>query len=368
MTYRLFPIVAYVAFALIWPWVLFADEECIYVNSRIGNDADSGTVSMPLQTIQEAAIRLGRMKGHGAFTIKIESGVYAIKEPIVLATDREFTDVERLVIEATMLPEDDHWKPNRMPTIFSVEDPRVSGNFNKPTETYCLKINVNHVTVRGLKFLGNPVIRNYHCAIERIGKNRDDLNVTQCLFIGNYDGLAIYCPVIGTGNRLVVENCVFYKSNSGVVFWDGKEAVGGKGHAVRNCIIADCNVSSVWTCQTGEDLVFENNIVSGCKYAWMRKPSDPQKYSMRNCIVTNVKFFSGSGEAFGPFQATPEDIVFFKERVVEEGKVILERRKDVRNYLHVVPGTLGSDMGAGLFRKSTTNDRSTQNQAIQRTH
>ena len=351
---RIILIASCILFAAFSPRTLLANAEYLYVSARKGDDRNSGTASMPLKTIQEAATRLGLMNGRGTVTIRIDSGVYPTEGPVVLATQREFTEGERLVIEATMLPDDATWKYGRMPALFSVEDPRTAVDPDKSTETYCLKIDVDHVTIRGLRFLGSPLANNYHCAIERVGRNRDDLNVSQCVFVGDHSGLDMYCPVIGTGNRLVVEHCVFYGCHNAVVFWDGKESVGGRRHAVRNCIIAGCDISGIWTCQTKEDLIFENNIVADCKYAWMRKPGDRHTYSMRNCVVSNVEFLSGSGEAFGPFQVTPDSIVFIKERVSEEGQITLQTRKSSRDYLHVVRGTHGSDLKAGLFKNNTS--------------
>ena len=66
-----------------------------------------------------------------------------------------------------------------MPVILSTEDPRGQGSIEGLTETYEIKIGVSHVTIRGLKFLGNPLLRNWHNCISRIGDNLGDLLVTQ---------------------------------------------------------------------------------------------------------------------------------------------------------------------------------------------
>ncbi|MCK4887769.1 MAG: hypothetical protein KAS96_10295, partial [Planctomycetes bacterium] len=96
---------------------------------------------------------------------------------------------------------------------------------------------ISYVTIRGLKFLGNPSSNNWHACVERIGKDLDDLLITQCMFVGNPDTLDIYCAALATGDRFVVDHCVFYNCHASTVYWDGLEGVGGKGCAMRYCIV-----------------------------------------------------------------------------------------------------------------------------------
>jgi hypothetical protein len=351
MKHAYIPVTALLLFINICPHGLHAESGSLYINRAVGDDANPGTLGKPLKTMQGAATRLERMKGRGPVTIKLAPGIYPIEKSVRLAAQREFTQVDRLVIEAAISPDDARWNPGRMPILLSVEDPRNPEDPGKPTETYSLKVAVDHVTIRGLCFRGNPLMRNYPCAIERVGKGRNDLEVTQCLFIGGRGGLDLYCPVIGTGDGLVVEHCVFYRCHNAVVLWDGTDAIGGKRHAVRNCIMAECDVSAVWTCRTAEDFVFKNNVVTGCKYVWMRKPGDRQTYTMKTSVLSNIDFLSGCGEDFGPFRITSKEVVFVKQGVIEDARVMLDQREESPTYLHVVPGTPGSDLGAGLFKK-----------------
>jgi len=322
--------------------------ETLYVDSRNGNDVNPGTKEKPLRTINQAAVIANSKTEPGPTVIKIGPGVHNLTKAVVFENTRPYTKGKRLTIEATILPDDPNWKPVLMPVILSTEDPR------KPdvlTETYSLKIKNSYVTIRGLKFLGNPLSNNWHACVERIGKDLDDLLITQCMFIGDRDSFNIYCAALATGSRFVVDHCIFHNCHASTVYWDGLEGVSGKGCAMRYCIVDGAYISGVWTCQTAEDFEFNHNIVTCSDYFWMRKPGDRQKYQLHDCIVTGNKYYSGYGNAGGPTGQTGAEITFEEKTVIKEGKVILEKDKKVRNYLHVKSGTLGSDLGAGLFKK-----------------
>jgi hypothetical protein len=325
-----------------------AIAETLYVDGVRGNDVNPGTKQKPLKTIGRAAVMVNSRTEGGPTTIKIGPGIYALDKTVVFENRRAYTEKDRLVIEATVLPDEARWGPTVMPVIVSIEDP---GKHNERTETYSLKIKVSHVTIRGLKFLGNPLSNNWHACIERVGEALDDLLVTQCMFVGDKNALDIYCPAIATGDRFVVDHCIFYNCNASAVFWDGLEGIAGKGCAMRYCIVDGGHISGVWTCQTAEDFEYHHNIVSRCEYFWMRKAGDKQRYQVRDCIVSKNKYYSGYGTAAGATGRTGPEIGYDEKNVIREGDVVLEKNKKARDYLHVVPGSLGSNLGAGLFKK-----------------
>jgi hypothetical protein len=324
-----------------------AVAETLYIDSRNGNDTNPGTKEKPLRTISKAAAIVNGGTRPGPTMIKIGPGIYGLDKTVVFKNTRPYTEKNRLLIEATILPDDPSWKPTLMPVILSIEDP---GKLNEHTETYSLKIKVSHVTIRGLKFLGNPLSNNWHACIERWGEDLDDLLVTQCMFVGDKNALDIYCPAIATGDRFVVDHCIFYNCNASAVFWDGLEGIAGKGCAMRYCIIDGGHISGVWTCQTAGDFEFHHNIVSRCEYFWMRKAGDKQRYRISDCIVSKNKYYSGYGSAAGPSGRTGPEVTYEEKNVTRKGEVVLEKNKKARNYLHPLPGTLGSDLGAGLFK------------------
>lgn len=340
---------AVLVIAILVPSVI---AETLYVDSKDGDDTNSGTEEKPLHTIGQAAVMVNSRTEKGPTTIKVMPGVYNLTKSVVFENTRQYTEKDRLVIEAVILPDDPQWKPSLMPVILSTEDPRKPGKLDELTETYSLEVKISHVTIRGLKFMGNPLPHNWHCCISRIGKNLDDLVVTQCLFAGDRNTLDIYCAILANGDRFVVEYNIFYNCHTSVVFWDGTEGVTGKGCAMRYCIVDGSYISGVWTCQTAEDFEFHHNIITRSQYFWMRKRiENPKTYRLYDCIVTNNKYYSGYGIASGPSGQTGLEITYEEKNVIKEGEVVLEKSKAARNYLHVVPGTLGSDLGAGLFKK-----------------
>ena len=137
--------------------------ETLYVDSRNGNDTNPGTKEKPLKTIGQAAVLVNSSSEEGPTTIKIASGVYNLTKSVVFENNRPYTEKERLIIESAVLPDDPQWKPALMPVILSTEDRRKLGKLDELTETYSLKIKISHVTIRGLKFLGNPLSNNWHC-------------------------------------------------------------------------------------------------------------------------------------------------------------------------------------------------------------
>jgi hypothetical protein len=328
-----------------------AVAETLYVDSRTGRDTNPGTSEKPLRTIGKAARMVNSETTAGPTVIKMAPGIYNLGETVVFENNRLYTETDRLVIEAAILPDDPQWKPVLMPVMLSTQDPKDPNRPQRHTETVSLKIKLSHVTVRGLKFLGNPLANNWHACIERVGKDLDDLLVTQCVFAGDPDVLNIYCPAIATGDRFVADHCIFYNCNASAVFWDGLDGIGGKGCAMRYCIVSGCRIAGPWTCQTTEDFEFHHNIVTGCDYFWMRKPGDRQKYRVRDCTVTDNKYYCGKGGPGGPWRQTGPQVTFDEKNVIKQGQIQLEKDKKTRNYLHVIPGGFGSNLAAGLFTK-----------------
>jgi len=328
-----------------------AVAETIHVDSRNGNDANPGTEEKPLQTIGQAAAIVNGSTQPGPTTIVIAPGTYSLSKCVALATKRPYTEKERLVIRAAALPDEPTWMPALMPIILSTEDPREPQQLDKLTETYSLKIEVSHVTVRGLKFLGNPLSRNWHCCVSRTGENLDDLVITQCMFVGDRDTLDIYCAALATGDLLVVDHCIFANCHACAVYWDGPRGIPGKGCAMRYCIVDGAYISGVWTCQTAEDFEFHHNIVTGSQYLWMRKAGDHQKYQLHDCIVANNKYYSGYGVESGPTGQTGPEVTYEEKNIIKSGEVVLEKDRRARDYLHLIKGALGSELGAGLFTK-----------------
>jgi len=326
--------------------------ETIYVDGRSGSDTNPGTKDNPVRTVERAAEMANSSTGPGPTMIKIAPGIYSFSESVEFGGKRLYTETGRLVIEATVLPDEPQWRPALMPVILSVEDPRKQGNLESLTETYGIKIGINHVTIRGLKFLGNPLLRNWHCCLSRIGDDLDDLLVTQCMFVGERNTMDVYCAALATGDRFVIDHCIFRNCHACTVFWDGPQGIAGKGCAMRYCIVDGAYISGVWTCRTAEDFEFHHNIITRSEYFWMREKIDnPKTYHLYDCVVTDNKNYSGYGVENGPTGLTGDEVTYDEKNIIKQGTIVLEKDKKARNNLHPVAGSPGSDLGAGLFIK-----------------
>jgi len=325
--------------------------EVLFVDSTNGNDTTPGTKVKPLSTLGKAAILVNNNSNSGPTTIKILPGIYNLSQAVVLKNSHQYTEQDRLTIEASILPDDPGWEPQFMPMIFSTENPMNPKRPDVITGTYGMQIKVSHVTIRGLKFLGSPVPNNMYAPIERIDYGLEDLLVTQCMFVGDKDSFDIYCPVIATGHKFVVEHCIFHNCHGSAVFWDGPEGISGKNNAMRYCIVDGGFISGVWTCQTSDDFEFHNNIVTNTEYFWMRKRGDYQRYQIRNCVVTGNKYWSGYGIESGATGQTGNEVSFEQVEVVTNGNLAFETNKRSRNYMHILEGSAGYDLGAGLFKE-----------------
>jgi len=343
-----------------------AVAETLYVDSTNGNDTNPGTEEKPLKTINKAAQLTNSSAEPGSTLIKMAPGLYSLTKAVVFENNRPYTKEKRLIIEATILPDDANWKPELMPVIISTERLQRDENSKGPIMTSGLKTEVNHVTIRGLKFLGSPVPGIRYYPVFREGKNLKDLVVSQCLFVCGRHALAATVSILANGHKLVVDHCVFYNCRNPIVFWNAEGGI-SKGNAMRYCIVDGAYTSGIWTCQTSEDLEFQHNIITRREYFWMRAPNNREKYRISNCVVTDNKYNSGyctGGEIFG--QTGPE-VTFYESNIVKTGEVTLEMGDGIdlpplpRNYLHVQPNTLGSELGAGLFKKVTKHTKKRRN-------
>ena len=211
---------------------------------------------------------------------------------------------------------------------------------------------MSHVTVRGLKFLGSPVPSNWYCPLECLATDLVDVVVTQCMFIGDPDTLDIYCAVISDGHQFIVDHCIFSGCHASVVFWDGGRGVVGRANAMRYCIVEGAKLSAVWTCNTDEDFEFHHNVITQCEYFWLRQRGTPKTYRVRNSVVTETRQYSGYAVESGATGNTGREICFEEDQVTKAGRVILEKERGAKCYLHVVRGAAGADLSAGLFTKA----------------
>ncbi|MCG7857256.1 hypothetical protein MD537_09765 [Flavihumibacter sediminis] len=333
----------------------------IYVNANTGNNANSGILTSPLKTLNETAKRINSAKGKGPISVFISKGIYALEETADFnPVDWEFSKENRLTIRAEVLPDDSNWNPGDMPVILSTMPFSVEKNdSNKITggQNFGIMIQESHVTIQGLRILGEPVhenpypgilIRNYPIIWE--GKNLEDLRVTQCLFIGNKYAMANHLGVLANGSGLEVDHCLFYGVKDAVVMWNSPAAKSSFHHN----LIVDSYGGIVWTWSATDDFKFYNNVVSNANVLWMLDKEEKLSYSIDNSVIVGYNSLvnkGGGAHGFGE-KANQSKITINKNVTLrKDGRLEIVEDLTSKRFLHIKPGTLGADLRAGLFTK-----------------
>jgi hypothetical protein len=320
--------------------------EDLFVDSEKGHDSGPGNRSHPFKTLERAVAAVNSNVSDGPTTIVIAAGLHVLGSSVVVRNLRQYTQEERLTIRAEVLPNESKWTPHHMPVLVSTQKGSDDG---EGLAARGLTIAIDHVTVSGLKFLGSPAPASRYYAIWREGKARKDLVVSQSVFVGDPHSAPLQAGVIANGHRLVVERCIFLNVNNGVVFWNA-EGGDSQGNAMRHCIVSGALFSGVWTCETDEDFEFHHNIITGSRYGWVRETGSSRSYRVRQSILTENQSLAGFGSGpNGPHGTASPAFIIKDDNVVTEGKIHLDQDPESRTHLHVVSGTLGSELGAGLF-------------------
>jgi hypothetical protein len=347
----------------------------LYVNASMGKDTNVGSKEQPLKSLTAATKIVNASKGNDAVTIFLSEGIYAVNEPASLnPTNRTFTKENRLTIRAEVLPDDPNWNTGRMPTFIHTMPLTDDWMGQKDPFGGCLygiKVETSHVSLQGLKILGAPVIehplkgkivRVY--PIIRTNPALDDLEISQCIFAGDEVNSPNHLGIIANGNGIVVDHCIFYGLKQAIVYWSGKST----GHVMRNTLIYNGYGCGVWTSAIANDFVFENNVIANSNYAWIsqlgrdsnqqvlkdttQKATVPILYQVNNSLFAGNKKMTGMGG--GPqlnFKDIDPILLKFNNTKITEERVELDYTQESKNFLHIKKGTLGADIGAGLFKK-----------------
>ena len=324
--------------------------QSVYVDSNIGNDNNTGTKESPVFSINKAA-EIVDNTGNDFYKIKINPGIYILNKHVEVATKKTMLN-KRIVIEASILPDNSIWTPEKMPIIISRSNAgeiMADDDFLRDNWITCFYINESHVTIRGLKFLGYNYPTKIFYPITRFNKLKTDLLIEQCMFLGDLQTASIQVCIIAHGDSVKVDHCVFYNANNSVVYWHDSGNGYKTGNSMTNCIIYGASESAVYTCYADNDFLFKNNIVSNCKIFWSKCPQfNNAAYSLDSCIVVNCKIHKGNGADSLAFTLN-------ETNVIKEGRISLRMINTIwepfpNDHLHIIPGTLGYNLGAGLFK------------------
>ncbi len=336
-------------FLLFFPFYFIAMAQAVYVDCNIGNDNNSGTFASPLYSIQKA-VEIINSRDDNTFCIKINPGIYVLDRHITVSTEKATSD-KQIIIEASTLPGDSLWSPEKMPVIINSSEKGEIPGYDKSYIVSFL-VEESHVVIRGLKFHGHVRQDSRYFPVARLNMEVTDLLVEQCMFIGDKDASHIQVGVIGNGNEICVDHCVFYNVKNSVVFWLSSGDNIKYGNRVTNSIIYGACQSAIWTSLPDEGFLFENNIISGCKYVWVRNGGNNTKYTIKNCMIVNNRYYKARADEYG---VLPSGYELQEINVVRDGDITLRMIENIdapipNDYLHVIPGTAGYNLTAGLFK------------------
>jgi len=272
-----------------------------------------------------------------------------------VATEKEMGG-KRIVIEAAVLPGDTLWTPEKMPVIACTA---IKGELPQSQHfVAAFLIDESHVTIRGMKFHGYFYPQTRYFPIARFNKTKTDLLVQQCLFVGDANISQIQAGIIAHGDEVLIDHCIFYKVRNTVVFFQDAGNGIKHGNGIINSIIVGAN-HAVWTVSPDSDFKFENNIVSHCRYVWIKNKFNLARYSIVNCVIVNNQYEQGVPDSV---RLNPGEFEINERNVTTHGDVVLRLiNMDDKptldsvdkplpiDYMHCIPNTPGYEMGAGLF-------------------
>jgi hypothetical protein len=333
---------------LTFVFYLTIHAQAVYVDCNIGNDNNTGTVKAPVYSINKAMAIISSMD-NDIYKMKINPGIYVLDKHVEVATKKPMTN-KRIVIEASILPDDSTWTPEKMPVVISKSktgEIMSQDAFLRDNWITCFYIDESHVTIRGLKFLGYSYTKFFY-PITRFNKAKTDLAVEQCMFLGNLQISVIQASIIAHGDSVKVDHCIFYNANNSVVYWHDSGNGIKTGNSMTNCIIYGATGSAIFTYAQDKDFIFKNNIVSNCKIFWSKGINNSFVYTLDSCVVVNNQIYTSDGDI-------PVTFPMNENNVIKEGNVSLRLINKIWeplpiDHLHIIPQTLGYNLRAGLFK------------------
>ena len=325
--------------------------EEFYVDPLKGGDDRSGSKEQPFATVTKAVSVANALTGTGPITIKLAPSVYVLSDKISIQPARIRADDTHFTIEAQVMPDDKEWAPGKMPVIQSISANNSVSEF--PHSTGFL-VSANNVAFRGLKFLGNPnpaVV--YYYPITKEDESLRGLEVSQCYFISEKNSVPIQGGIWAHGPDTDINHCIFYNCRNAILLFKSVA-----GFSITHTVIYGANESAIWMGPIESGFVFKNNVVTKCRYFWVRPENSKPAYAFSDCLITDNDFHTGFYTRKGLVGTSPEsDGNFTETNIVRSGKVMLVEKSDEKlpnDYLHLAPESDGASLGTGIFKTPRT--------------
>jgi hypothetical protein len=320
--------------------------QTIYADAVNGKAEAKGTITDPLPNLELAISMANGFSGNEPVTIKLAPGLYVVSHEMIFKTSKTSNDDVKFTIEATIMPDDPDWKPEKMPVIQSVAPNNSNLHFVHSVGFFIAK---NNVSIKGLKFVGNasPEVAYYY-PINRESEGLSGLEVSQCFFVGEKNSTRLQSGLWANGAGIHVDHCVFYNCRCGMVLIKSI-----KDFSFTNSIIYGAYESGIWFGNSTEPFEFENNIVTHCNFVWVRPQNTQPAYTFKNSLITGNSNYMGYIAA----DLIPADKTNITEIGIRKtGTVKLVEIKTGRmlphDYLNLSAESDGQDIPAGIFKQA----------------
>ena len=323
--------------------------QTLYVDANKGKNNATGTVSDPILTLDEAVAKTNLLTTNEPVTLKIGPGLYTLTHKLLIKTSSTSKN-QVYTIEAVTMPDDKDWQPAAMPVIVSL-----SGNNATYEFPHCegFLIAKSNVTIKGLKFLGNPNTQvHYYYPIRREDKSLNGLNVSQCFFIGEANSAPVQSAFWTAGPGIHVDHCIFH--NSKIAFVLGHN---NSDFSLTHSIIDGAYNTAIWYGFNGTipKFLFKNNIITNCYYVMVYpvEKGQPDFTFSDSYLVNNKNYLGNYPKAQDRFFADANKHIR-EVNIKKSGKIVFAAVEDdgiTKNNLNLTPASVGTSTGAGIFTK-----------------
>ncbi|HEV3252208.1 MAG TPA: hypothetical protein VGZ71_14710 [Puia sp.] len=324
--------------------------QTIYVNAISGSDDAVGSETKPVMTLQKAVFLAKRSENNEPVTIKLSPGLYSLSSQVRIEP-RHTNDTARYILEAAVMPDDKTWKPSFMPVIQSISK---NNTFKYFAKCAGIEVDRDNVCIKGLKFVGNSnPAADYYYPIEKDSPLLKTLEVSQCLFVGEKNGLPIQGAIYAEGPGLHVDHCIFYDCKNAVLTFDHTA-----DFSITHSIIYGAYEAAIWYSTTSQPelpFTFSNNVVSHCHYFWASAKGDHPSYGFNNSLICENEHYIGYQDGRGGVKAADGNVNYKEAGIRKSGKVLLTEVTTEglpHNYLNLTADSDGRDLDAGVFKMS----------------
>ena len=173
----------------------------VYVDAKTGLDTYPGTKELPVHSISRAA-EIIRSRDNAIYVMRLNPGIHVLDKHVPLATEKEMAG-QRIVVEASTLPDDPAWTPEKMPIVINSSN---LGDLSADAFSFVVSflVDESHVTIRGIKFHGYSRPNSRYFPIARFNKAKTDLRIEQCMFVGDANAAHLQVAVMAHGNEIKV--------------------------------------------------------------------------------------------------------------------------------------------------------------------